>query len=120
PPPAPAPPPPAPVTEQAAPAGTARISRRSGCAPGSFRMRVRGTRIAKVTFYLNGRRIGTLRKPNRGKSYAATIRRNRLRVGSNRVKARVDFTAGSASTRKTVRRTVRRCARKAVRPKFTG
>ena len=124
PPPAPAPAPavtsaPPAIVEQSAPKGTARISRRSGCVPGSFRMRVRGKRIAKVTFYLNGKRIRKLRKPNRGKSYAATIRRKRLKVGPNKVKARVNFAAGSARKRETLRRTVLRCPRK-VKPKFTG
>ena len=82
-------------------------------------MRVRGKRIAKVTFYLNGKRIRKLRKPNRGKSYAATIKRKRLKVGPNKVKARVNFIAGSARKRETLRRTVLRCPRK-VKPTFTG
>ena len=80
---------------------------------------VRGQRIARVSFYLDGRYIGTRTRPNKGAAYTVTIRGRKLRRGSHLVTARITYLAGSNPQTRTLQLAFARCAR-AVTPKFTG
>jgi len=100
--------------------GVARLRGPTGCiAARTHVLSVTGSRIARVSFFLDGRYIGTRTKANRGSTYTLTIRGAKLRRGSHRVTARVTYQAGTNPTTKTLNLTFARCAR-AVTPKFTG
>jgi hypothetical protein len=80
---------------------------------------VRGKRIARVSFYIDGRYVGTRTRPNRGSAYTVTVRGSRLRTGAHRVVARVTYKADTNPRTRTLTLAFARCAR-AVQPKFTG
>lgn len=79
---------------------------------------VAGRSIANVVFYVDGRRVGTVRaKPGRTKFTRTISRGTRLR----RVTARVTFVTGSGTTSRTLRVVVPRAAPRVPRPpRFTG
>jgi hypothetical protein len=100
--------------------GVARLRGPTGCVSrASHVLTVRGSRIARVSFYVDGRYVGTRTRPNRGTAYTVTVRGGRLSRGSHRVTARVTYVAGTNPKTKTLRLSFARCAR-AVTPKFTG
>jgi hypothetical protein len=88
------------------------------CVRRTVRVTVTGTRMAKVTFTVNGK----------GRRVVAAKGRSRLRVdlalrGSarvQRVKAVVAFRAQSTPTRRTLRVAAFRCAPARISPTFTG
>ena len=120
PPPPPPPPPPAQVAVvDDAPAGTARVIAPSECVTRNFNVQVVGRAIRRVVFYLDGKKVQTLNRPNRGGNrFALPVRPNSLRRGTHRVLAVTSFSDGTR-TRK-LRVTFSRCARRAVAPRFTG
>ena len=100
--------------------GVARLRGPTGCISSATHvLTVRGSRIARVTFYVDGRYIGTRTKPNRGTAYTVTVRGSRLRRGSHVVTARVTYVPGTNPSSRILRLSFARCAR-AVTPKFTG
>src|SRR5204863_8624568 len=83
--------------------------------------RVTGKRSARVTYSVEGRRVKTLERPNRGGKWVLSTRvRGLPKHGPYRVKARVEFAASSETRPKTLRILVSRCRSGALRPKFTG
>ena len=100
--------------------GVARLRGPTGCISSrTHTLTVRGSRIARVSFYLDGRYIGTRTRPNRGTAYTVTVRGAKLRRGSHLVTARITYQAGSNPPTRTLQLAFARCAR-AVTPKFTG
>lgn len=100
--------------------GTARLSAPTGCVPRPFDAAVRGTRIRRVRFYLDGRSIAVVRRPNRGgRRYAIRVNPRRLSRGAHRIVARVTFTRGSATAQRRLTVVFQRCGRRAS-PRFTG
>jgi hypothetical protein len=100
--------------------GSARLRGPTGCISSRAHvLTVRGSRIARVSFYVDGRYVGTRTRPNRGTAYTVTVRGSRLRTGSHRVVARVTYVAGTNPQTRTLTLAFARCAR-AVTPKFTG
>jgi hypothetical protein len=100
--------------------GVARLRGPTGCISSrSHVLTVRGSRIARVSFYVDGRYVGTRTKPNRGTAYTVTVRGSRLSRGSHVVTARVTYVADTNPRTKILRLSFARCAR-AVTPKFTG
>jgi hypothetical protein len=100
--------------------GVARLRGPSGCISRSTHvLRVTGSRIARVSFYVDGKYVGTRTKPNSGSAYTVTVRGAKLRRGSHRVVARVTYQAGTTPQSRTLNLTFARCAR-ALTPKFTG
>lgn len=85
----------------------------SACVSSAFNVRVKGTRIASVSFTLDGSRIRG-RTIRRGKQYSARIS---LSPGRHNLTVRVKFRSGSAARSRTFRRIVRGCA---PPPAFTG
>jgi uncharacterized repeat protein (TIGR01451 family) len=100
--------------------GVSRLRGPTGCVSSATHvLTVTGSRIARVSFYVDGRYIGTRTKANRGKAFTLTIRGAKLRRGSHRVTARVTYQSGTNPQTKTLTLAFARCAR-AVTPKFTG
>jgi hypothetical protein len=117
--------PPAPVSavlgERAVAQGTARIAGASACPVRPFGIRVSGRQIRRVTFTVDGRRAGSVTRPDRLGRFQVRVDPRRLRAGVHRVQARVEFVSGAGSAR-TLRMSFRICARPAaqVQPNFTG
>jgi hypothetical protein len=115
-------PPPAPprqgvLGEQARPAAAQLIGPRL-CVSRRYTVTVRGGPVATVVFFVNGRKVRSLKARRNQTRFSARMPAPAAR--RQRVSARVVF-AGSASPRaKTLRATVNRCAEAAVAPKFTG
>lgn len=109
-----------PLTPSSAPRGTARIAGRSGCVTRNFNVTVTGRQIRRVTFFVDGKSVRTLTRPNRGSRFVLQIRPNTLRRGTHRVLARTTFTSASATRSRTLRVVFSRCARAASAPQFTG
>lgn len=102
------------------PAGTARAISPSGCVTRNFNVQVSGRHIRRVEFYLNGKRVKSLTRPNRGTRFALAVRPNTLRRGTHRVLAKTYFTKASKTPTRMLRVTFSRCARQAAAPRFTG
>ena len=101
--------------------GTARISGPSGTVSNPFTVSVTGRAIQRVTFSLDGRRIGTVRaKPGR-KKFQITINPRGQSRRVHRVTARITFTT-SSRTSSTTRRVTYRTADSSITraPRFTG
>ena len=112
-----------PTTRSQAVPGTARLSAPTGCVPKPFHATVRGRRIRRIVFFLDGRQIGVLRRPNRsGSRYAVRINPRPLRNGAHRIVVKVTFTAASRTRSKRLTVVFQRCARGAARtrPRFVG
>jgi hypothetical protein len=82
---------------------------------------VTGKRIVKVTFYVDGRKVKTLTKPNgKGGAFKLPINVRKLGYGSHRLIAKVQFAKSSGTKARTLRLSFSRCASAAAQPKFTG
>ena len=108
-------------TRSQAPGG-ARLSAPTGCVAKPFDAAIRGSRIRRVVFYLDGRSIAVMRRPNRrGSRFAVRINPRRLGTGPHRIVVRVTFTAASRTRAKRLTVVFQRCARRqAVLPRFVG
>ena len=100
--------------------GTARLTGPSGCVKKAFNATVRGSRIAKVTFFVDGKKRKTITAKAGQRAFKLKVRPNALGRGVHRVTARVQFVAESETKTKTLRLSFQRCARQVVRPQFTG
>jgi hypothetical protein len=100
--------------------GRARLLGPAGCTARVFHARVRGVRIARVVFSIDGKKIKTVTRKNYRGTYAIRIDPRQLRVGVHRLIARVTFTRGSATKAKTYRLSFQRCPRALRAPRFTG
>ena len=108
-------------TPSQAPRGSARLSAPTGCVPKPFDAMVRGSRVSRVRFYLDGKSIAVLRRPNRsGRRYAVRINPGRLSRGAHRIVARVTFTRASGFRQRRLTVVFQRCGRRAASPRFTG
>jgi hypothetical protein len=92
----------------------------TGCVTRNFNVQVTGRQIRSVVFYLDGKKVKTLARPNLGTRFALAVLPNSLTRGSHRVLAVTYFTNASQTKFRTLRVVFQRCARKAVSPKFTG
>jgi hypothetical protein len=88
------------------------------CVSKPFTIRVAGRRIREVSFFADGRHLGTVRaKPGR-RVFAMRIDPRRQDMSAHRITARVRFTAASATRTRILRLTYLRC--QVVQPRFTG
>ena len=92
----------------------------TGCVTTNFNVQVTGRQIRKVDFYLNGKKVRSLTRPNLGTRFALPIRPNSLRRGQHRVLAVTYFTKASGTKMRTLRVVFQRCGRTAAAPRFTG
>jgi hypothetical protein len=108
------------LPETSVPSGTAKVISPTGCVTTNFNVQVSGRQIRKVDFYLNGKKIKTLTRPNRGNRFVLPIRPNTLRRGQHRVLAVTYFTKASGTKSRILRVVFSRCGRTAAAPRFTG
>ena len=100
------------------PGGTARLWGPRGTVSGPFRVLVTGRAIQSVTFFVDGRPLGTVhRRP--GRRLTITIPDGQ-RSGLHRVTVRVRFTPQSGSRSTTRQLTFRRSSGRTAAPSFTG
>jgi hypothetical protein len=101
--------------------GTARLRGPSGCVKGAFRATVRGTRIASVTFFVDGKRFKRLSSADgEGTRFSVKINPRGRGFGVHRITARVRFAAASNTSTRTLRLSFQRCKKQTVKPRFTG
>jgi hypothetical protein len=101
--------------------GTAGIAGVRACPVSRVPLRVRGRLIRRVTYFVDGRRIGTVTRANAAGQFQVRVDPRRMRAGTHRVRAVVQFRSGAGPSR-TLRMSFRVCARPArqVQPSFTG
>jgi hypothetical protein len=99
--------------------GTARLSGPSGCARKPFKATVRGSRIAHVTFFRDGKRIKRIVAKPGQRTFTVRLEPGDAQ-GVHRVTARVRFKAASHTRTRTLRLSYQRCRRQVVTPRFTG
>ena len=111
--------PPPVITPPAIAPHSAKLSGPASCVTSKFTVRVSGTGIARVVFYLDGKKVKTLRKPNSGKQFTLTLSPTQIAKGVRHVKAVVTYVAAAHAAPKTLKMTVQRCPPH-VKPFFTG
>ena len=116
----PPPPPPPPAQQVAGTGGTARITGPTGCPTRNFSVIVSGSKIRRVVFYLNGKRVKALNRPNSGSRFVLQVKPGTLRTGTHRVLAVTSFTTASKTKQRTLRRVFQKCGRNIVAPRFTA
>jgi hypothetical protein len=101
--------------------GSAQLRGPSGCVRGPFTATVRGARIARVTFFIDGKRFKRISAPNgEGSRFTAKINPRGRGLGVHRVTVRVEFAAGSNTSARTLRLSFQRCRKQIIKPRFTG
>jgi hypothetical protein len=85
----------------------------------AFAATVRGRRIARVTFFVDGDRVKRMAAEAGQRRFTVKLRPG-ARLGVHRVTARIEFQAASQTRARTLRLTYRRCARQVLKPRFTG
>ena len=80
------------------------------CSTRPFLAWVRGYRISRVSFRLNGRDLGTDSVADWRGRYGVMVRPGRLRNGQHVIAARIEFVEGSNLKQRTVRLRFRKCA----------
>jgi hypothetical protein len=96
--------------------GAARLQAPDGCRSTTFRVRVSGRQIRRVTVSLDGRPLRTFTRAR--SSYAVRIDPRKLGAGVHRIAVRVTFTTQSGTRSRTLRSVFQRCLQ--VAPRFTG
>jgi uncharacterized repeat protein (TIGR01451 family) len=99
--------------------GRARLRGPTGCVRGPFTATVRGRRIAKVTFYRDGKRIKQITAKRGQRRFTVRIKPGN-QTGVHRVTARIRFRANAQTRARTLRLSYQRCRKQVVRPRFTG
>jgi prealbumin domain-containing protein len=102
--------------------GTARFVGPTGCPTTRVASAtVAGKRIAKVTFFVDGKKVKTLTKPNgKGGRWTLPLTVRTMAFGTHRVQARVEFAKSTGTKPRTLQLSFSRCHRGAVTPTFTG
>jgi hypothetical protein len=100
--------------------GAARLLGPSGCAAKAFNARIRGSKVATVTFVLDGKVVKKVRNTKNAKVISFRVNPKKLRFGVHRLVVNVTFQAGSNTKPKTLRLSFQRCGKKLVAPRFTG
>ncbi|HKH17342.1 MAG TPA: SdrD B-like domain-containing protein [Solirubrobacteraceae bacterium] len=101
--------------------GAARLRGPSGCIRGPFTATVRGSRIARVTFFVDGKRFKRINAAGgEGTKFTVKINPKGRGFGVHRVTARVVFAAAAQTSARTLRLSFQRCRKQVVRPRFTG
>ena len=100
--------------------GAARLLGPSGCAAKAFNARIRGSKVATVTFVLDGKVVKKVANTKNAKVISFRINPKKLRIGVHRLVVNVTFQAGSNTKPKTLRLSFQRCGKKLVAPRFTG
>lgn len=97
--------------------GVAALIAPTHCVSGRYTVAVVGGPVRSVSWYVNGRRIGTTRAHAKQRRFSVVVppgRRMQL------VTARVSFASDASPRSRTLQAAIRRCGAKRVQPKFTG
>jgi hypothetical protein len=116
-PPAPPTPPQVQVLPRQVRSSAARLVGPSRCVSRTYSVAVSGSPVRSVSFWVNGKRIKTVRARTGQRRFRFT---RALRTPVARVEARVNFASNASPATRRLRKTIRRCAPAAVRPQFTG
>jgi hypothetical protein len=116
-PPAPPAPPAVVVAPRQVRSSAARLVGPSRCVSRTYSVAVSGSPVRSVSFWVNGKRIKTVRARTGQRRFRFT---RGLRTPVARVEARVNFASNASPATRRLRKTIRRCAPAAVRPQFTG
>jgi uncharacterized repeat protein (TIGR01451 family) len=100
--------------------GAARLAGATGCQSRAFNARIRGSKIATVTFVLDGKVVKKVTNRKNASLIALRVQPSKLRLGVHRLVVNVTFQSSSGSKAKTFRLSFQRCAKKLVTPRFTG
>jgi uncharacterized repeat protein (TIGR01451 family) len=100
--------------------GTAKLTGPTGCVAKAFNARVRGSKIATVTFVLDGKVVKKVTNKANATLIQLRINPAKFKTGVHRLVVNVTFASGSATKPKTIRLSFQRCAKKLVQPRFTG
>jgi len=100
--------------------GTAKLRGPSGCPIRATTASVTGKRIAKVTFYLDGRKVRTVAHPDSHGRWNLRVTTRTLPYGRHRLRVVVTFKSGTTTKRKTLSMSFTRCHAAVVTPQFTG
>jgi hypothetical protein len=100
--------------------GSAKLLGPTGCAAKVFRARVSGQNVEKVVFFLDGKKIKTLTKPNAGTQFAVLVNPAKMNIGVHRIVATVTFQPETKTAPKSFRISFQHCAKKLAAPRFTG
>jgi hypothetical protein len=96
-------------------AGKSRLRGPSGCIGTTVKATVKGSRIAKVTFLLDGRKVKVVKGAG-----SFSVKSSTLSAGVHRIKARVTYEAASATAPRTHVLTFQRCVKRKIAPRFAG
>jgi hypothetical protein len=96
-------------------AGKSRMRGPSGCIGTTVKATVKGSRIAKVTFLLDGRKAKVVKGAG-----SFSVKSSTLSAGVHRIKARVTYEAASATAPRTHVLTFQRCIKRKIAPRFAG
>ena len=112
------------VVQQVAPlavrSGRATLYGPRGCPITATTAFVKGRRILRVTYYVDGRAVRTLTHANKAGHFTLRLRLKGLRTGPHRLSARIQFAGDSNTRTQTLRLSFVRCRGGAVTPNFTG
>jgi hypothetical protein len=100
--------------------GTATLTGRTGCVARAFSARVRGSKIATVTYILDGKTLKRFTNRNNATAFAVRINPAKMKIGVHRLVVNVTFAKGSGTKARTLRLSFQRCARRLAEPRFTG
>jgi hypothetical protein len=87
------------------------------CVSRRYTVAVNGSPVRSVSFWVNGKRVKTIRARTGQRRFSVNLPINR-RVA--KVRARVQFANNATPSSRVLNATVRRCAPAAVKPQFTG
>jgi hypothetical protein len=97
--------------------GAAHLQAPTRCVVSRYTVAVTGGRVASVAFFVDGKRVRTVRAHRGQRRFSVVLKPG---VARSHITARVRFAANTRPRGKTLRAVVRRCAKKVVSPKFTG
>jgi uncharacterized repeat protein (TIGR01451 family) len=100
--------------------GTAKLAGATGCQSRAFNARIRGSKIATVTFVLDGKVVKKVKNTKNASLIALRVNPSKLKLGVHRLVVNITFQAGSGTKPKTLRLSFQRCGKKLISPRFTG
>ena len=100
--------------------GRARLRGPRGCVRRTLRAAVRGRAIRDVSWFVDGRRLRRVSRPDRHGRFALRAEVRDMRPGEHRLAARVRFTVASQTRARAMGRGFRVCAAARAQPRFTG
>ena len=100
--------------------GNARLLGPTGCQSKAFNARIRGSKMATVTFVLDGKVVKKVTNTKSATVIKFRVNPNKLRIGVHRLVVTITFKSGTGTKPKTFRLSFQRCAKKLVAPRFTG